>query len=107
VDLELEPKNQTLYWTDRGELPLENGLNRMRLVDLETGKMFKNGMKYEILGTNLHEAIGLKLDLKNQHVYLTDLGGAVYRYTMNGGEKKQLYSGDGQAAFTGIALSYL
>jgi hypothetical protein len=44
-------------------------------------------MKYEILARNLHEAIGLKLGVKNQHVYLTDLGGAVYRYTMSGGRR--------------------
>jgi hypothetical protein len=64
-------------------------------------------MKYEVLGTNLHEAIGSKLDVKNQYVYLTELGGAVYWYTMDGVEKKQLHSGNGHAAFTGIALSYL
>lgn len=107
VDLELEPESQTLYWTDRGELPLGNSLNRVKLADLQKGKTFTNGMKYEILARNLHEAIGLKLDVKNQHVYLTDLGGAVYRYNVDGGEKKVMYSGDGHAAFTGVALSYL
>jgi len=55
----------------------------------------------------LHEAIGLKLDVKNQHVYLTALGDGVYRYNMDGVDRKQLYRGDGHAAFTGIALIYV
>ncbi|MCJ1400021.1 hypothetical protein MMC11_003224 [Xylographa trunciseda] len=102
IDLELEPEAQVLYWTDRGELPLGNSLNRVAVAEI--GKK-SGGLGYEILARNLHEAIGLKLDTKNRHVYLTDLGGSVYRFGMDGEGRKVLYSGEG--AFSGISLGYV
>ncbi|MCJ1318258.1 hypothetical protein MMC15_003586 [Xylographa vitiligo] len=102
IDLELEPESQVLYWTDRGELPLGNSLNRVKVKEI--GKK-DAGLGYEVLARNLHEAIGLKLDTRNRHVYLTDLGGSVYRFGMDGEERKVLYQGEG--AFAGISLGYV
>jgi len=59
--------------------------------------------KYEILTRNLNEAIGLKLDVERGHIYLTDLGGSIYRCDMEGKGKERLYLEDSRA-FTGIAL---
>lgn len=53
----------------------------------------------------LHEAIGLKIDDVAKHIYVTDLGGDVYRYDMEGKNREKLF--DGQGVYTGIALAYL
>ncbi|KAI1879166.1 hypothetical protein JX265_002120 [Neoarthrinium moseri] len=98
IDLEVDEEGGFLYWTDRGEMPLGNSLNRAPLETVGTGK-------YDILARNLHEAIGLALDKKNQHIYATDLGGSVYRFNMDGSNKKRFY--DDQGSFTGIALSHV
>ena len=105
IDLEVVPETQTLYWTDRGEIPFGNSLNRAQLSEAGKKDGAKGGLGYEILVKNLHEAIGLKLDLKNRHVYLTDLGGSVYKIDMDGGNKKVLYENEG--AFSGIGLAYV
>ena len=79
IDLEFEPESQTLYWTDRGEYPLGNTLNKA-YVGSEAGA--EAGMKEErgvtTLARHFHEPIGLKIDAVNRHVYLTDLGGTVW-----------------------------
>lgn len=101
IDLEIDHCNGFLYWTDRGDPPIGNTLNRIKLSELGKAQEGTNP-KYEILARNLHEAIGLKLDLKNKHIYTTDLGGAVYRFDMDGGNRRKLYEDEG--AFTGLAL---
>ncbi|KAJ5051628.1 uncharacterized protein L3040_001403 [Drepanopeziza brunnea f. sp. 'multigermtubi'] len=50
-------------------------------------------------------AIGLKLYQVNKHIYLTDLGGAVYRIGMDGKNKKKIY--DEEAAFSGSGLAHV
>jgi 3-hydroxyacyl-CoA dehydrogenase len=99
IDLEYEPASQTLYWTDRGEYPLGNTLNKAFVGDGQGEKGIVT------LARHFHEAIGLKIDTVNRHVYLTDLGGAVYRVGMDGGEKKKIYETD--SAYSGIALAHL
>jgi 3-hydroxyacyl-CoA dehydrogenase len=99
IDLEFEEQSQTLYWTDRGEYPLGNTLNSAYLG--------KNGgdKKVKTLARHFHEAIGLKIDAVNQHIYITDLGGTVYRFNMDGSDKKKIYETD--SAYSGIALAHL
>ncbi|KAM3506078.1 hypothetical protein MY10362_002577 [Beauveria mimosiformis] len=109
IDLDMDEERGYLYWTDRGELPLGNSVNRVKLDGIEplqdssAGSL--PGRNYELLVRNLHEAIGIKLDLRNGHLYTTDLGGAVYRFNLDGGDRKRLY--EGQGAFGGIALAYV
>ncbi|KAK7756488.1 hypothetical protein SLS62_001322 [Diatrype stigma] len=109
IDLEIDEKDEVLYWTDRGELPLGNSVNRVSLdkvkVVSDSATTSVPGRDYEMIVRNLHEAIGLKLDPKNRHIYVTDLGGCVYRFTMDGGDKKKFYEGEG--AFTGITIAYV
>ncbi|KAK3393684.1 hypothetical protein B0H63DRAFT_386091 [Podospora didyma] len=96
IDLEVDEESRTLYWSDRGELPRGNSLNK---ASLETNGGFDS---YQILVRGLHEAIGLAIDKKNRHIYATDLGGAVYRFNMDGSDKKKFY--EDQGSFAGIAL---
>ncbi|KAJ5172015.1 hypothetical protein N7492_004608 [Penicillium capsulatum] len=104
VDLEVDEETHALYWTDRGEIPLGNSLNRLCLdhFGLPVPHMSSHG--YDILLRNLNEAIGLKLDLANNSIYLTDLGGNIYRCNAKGKQKVRLFADDNRA-FTGIALA--
>ncbi|KAF1732284.1 3-hydroxybutyryl-CoA dehydrogenase [Beauveria bassiana] len=108
IDLELDHQAGTLYWTDRGELPLGNSINRVSVADIKpvTDTTFTSwpGRDYSIIMRNLHEAIGIKLDTKNRHIYATDLGGVVYQTDMDGGNRKKLYENSG--AFAGITLAH-
>ncbi|KAJ5677322.1 uncharacterized protein N7477_002955 [Penicillium maclennaniae] len=103
IDLEFEESSNTLYWTDRGELPLGNSLNCSRLD--ACGRIIKtsSSQKYEILTRNFHEAIGLKIDAGNNSIYVTDLGGSIYRCDLDGKNKTVLVS-DENRAFTGLAF---
>ncbi|KAK5991879.1 3-hydroxyacyl-CoA dehydrogenase-like protein LAM1 [Cladobotryum mycophilum] len=109
IDLEFDETHKTLYWTDRGELPLGNSINRASLEDVkavtEADVKSLAGQDYELIARNLHEAIGIRLDLKNHHFYATDLGGAVYRFDLDGSNKKKFYEDEG--AFVGITLAYV
>ncbi|KAK3984384.1 armadillo-type protein [Cladorrhinum sp. PSN332] len=96
IDLEIDEEGKAMYWTDRGELPDGNSLNR---AEMGPDGKYRN---HKILARNLHEGIGLALDKKNRHIYATDLGGAVYRFNMDGGERKKFYEDEG--SFAGIAL---
>ncbi|VBB71607.1 Putative dehydrogenase [Podospora comata] len=96
IDIEIDEEGKFMYWTDRGELPRGNSLNRA-----ERGP---DGQytDHKILARNLHEAIGITLDRKNRHIYATDLGGAVYRFNMDGTGRRKFYEDEG--SFAGIAL---
>jgi 3-hydroxyacyl-CoA dehydrogenase len=101
IDLEFESDTQMLWWTDRGEYPEGNTLNKAFV-----GGDKAQDMQVQIVARHFHEAIGLKLDSVNRHVYVTDLGGAVYRVDMDGsGKKEKIVETD--SAYTGIALAYM
>ncbi|KAL1865753.1 hypothetical protein Plec18167_009295 [Paecilomyces lecythidis] len=103
IDLEMDETSRTLYWTDRGEVPLGNALFRAKLDINGSPTNLTSSRKYEMITRHLKEAIGLKLDLENRCVYLTDLGGNIYRCDLEGHSKERIHSDD-YRAFTGIAL---
>ncbi len=70
IDLELDTKNNLLYWTDRGNLDGGNSLNRARIGT-------KQLESHEVLATGLQEGIGLAIDHANQRAFTTELGGEV------------------------------
>ncbi|GAB1192889.1 hypothetical protein APSETT444_002088 [Aspergillus pseudonomiae] len=102
IDLEVDSENEFLYWTDRGEYPLGNSVNRAYVGSKPTDP---SAAKFTILTRHLHEAIGLRLDKVNKHIYFTDLGGSLYRTDLEGGNKTVIYSG--RAALTGLALTHI
>ncbi|KAK4550597.1 hypothetical protein LTR36_000176 [Oleoguttula mirabilis] len=103
IDLEIDSETQTLYWTDRGDPPKGNTLNKADV----SGSSATNAKRddYQILAKHLHEAIGIKVDDVKKHIYVTDLGGSVYRYDMDGSNCVKLF--EGQGVYTGIALAHL
>ncbi|HEX6028017.1 MAG TPA: hypothetical protein VFY64_03150 [Nitrososphaeraceae archaeon] len=102
IDLELDLKNRMLYWTDRGDPPRGNTVNRAPM-DMEMMK--KKRQAPEILLTHLQEGIGIALDLKEERMFLTDLGGSVYSTKLNGSDKETLLYLQGN--LTGITYAEL
>jgi len=85
-----------MYWTDRGDPPLGNTVNRAPM-DCGPGKR----QPPEILVTHLMEGIGLTLDLKEGRMFFTDLGGSIYSARLDGSNKKALHEALGN--LTGVA----
>jgi hypothetical protein len=100
IDLDLDLNSRMLYWTDRGDPPRGNTVNRAPM----DGDLNKRQAP-EILLTHLMEGIGIALDLKGQRIFLTDLGGSVYSAKLNGSDKKTLLYAQGN--LTGIAYAEL
>jgi hypothetical protein len=99
IDLDLDPEKRMLYWTDRGDPPAGNTVNRAPM-DARAGKKRAGP---EILIRDLHEGIGIALDLKGGRMFFTDLGGTVYSANLDGSDKKMLLTGQG--SLTGIAYA--
>jgi len=94
IDLELDLKNRCLYWTDRGDPPRGNTVNRTPID--------KNAVP-EILITHLMEGIGIALDVPSNRMFVTDFAGSVYSADLDGkNERNFLYA---QGNLTGIAYA--
>jgi DNA-binding beta-propeller fold protein YncE len=98
IDLELDLKNRLMYWTDRGDPPRGNTVNRAPM-DADS----KTRPAPEILFRDLMEGIGISLDLEGGRMFLTDLAGSVYSARLDGsGKQTVLYA---QGNLTGIAYA--
>jgi hypothetical protein len=94
IDLELDSENRVLYWTDRGDPPRGNTVNRAP-IDRHAAP--------EIVAKDLMEGIGLALDVPGNRMFFTDLGGSVYRADLDGRNGRAfLYA---QGNLTGIAYA--
>ncbi|MCP3380586.1 MULTISPECIES: 3-hydroxyacyl-CoA dehydrogenase [unclassified Bradyrhizobium] len=94
IHLEFDLANRVLYWTDRGDPPRGNTVNRAR-VDITT--------EPEILITHLMEGIGIALDVAGNQMFITDLAGSIYTADLDGKNKRNLLWSQGN--FTGIAYT--
>src|ERR1700730_17644218 len=66
IDLDLDLGNRVIYWTDRGDPPRGNTVNRAPM-DAPNG----DRPAPEIIFNHLMEGIGLALDLENQRMFVT------------------------------------
>jgi hypothetical protein len=98
IDLELDLNNRVMYWTDRGDPPRGNTVNRAPM-DADA----KSRPAPEIVFTHLMEGIGIALDLKDDRMFITDFGGDVLSARLDGSGKKVLLVAQGN--LTGIAYS--
>ncbi|WP_426437247.1 3-hydroxyacyl-CoA dehydrogenase [Bradyrhizobium genosp. P] len=98
IDLDLDLANRMIYWTDRGDPPRGNTVNRAPM-DAESGKR----KDPEIVFDHLMEGIGLSLDVKGGRMFLTDLAGSVYSANLDGSNSKMLLAAEGN--LTGIAYA--
>jgi hypothetical protein len=95
IDLELDLANRVMYWTDRGDPPLGNTVNRAS-VDANP-----KPDRPEIVFTHLMEGIGIALDVPRDRIFMTDLAGSLYSCRLNGSDKRTLLAAQGN--LTGIA----
>jgi len=95
IDIELDHKNRVLYWTDRGDPPRGNTVNRASIDN--------KPVEPEIVVTHLMEGIGIALDIPNDRMFVTDFAGSVYSARLDGSsERNFLYA---QGNLTGIAYA--
>jgi DNA-binding beta-propeller fold protein YncE len=95
IDLELDLANRLLYWTDRGDPPRGNTVNRAPIDDPNAAP--------QILVTHLMEGIGIALDVPGNRMFVTDFAGSVYSADLDGkNERNFLYA---QGNLTGIAYA--
>ena len=76
IDLELDLENRVLYWTDRGDPPRGNTVNRAS-IDAKP-------QAPEIVLTHLMEGIGIALDVPGNRMFVTDFAGSVYSARLDG-----------------------
>ena len=100
IDLDLDLESGLLYWTDRGDPPRGNTVNRAPL-EAPRGRR----PPPEIVFSNLMEGIGLALDPKHGRMFITDFGGSVYSANLDGSDQKTLLFAEGN--LTGIAYAEL
>ena len=100
IDLDLDLGNRIMYWTDRGDPPRGNTVNRASM-EATNG----NRPEPEIVFNHLMEGIGLALDLDNGRMFVTDLAGSVYSANLDGSNKKPVIFAQGN--LTGIAYAEL
>jgi hypothetical protein len=97
IDLELDAINRVLYWTDRGDPPRGNTVNRASIDDRPA--------EPEIVMTHLMEGIGIALDVAGDRMFVTDLAGSIYSARLDGSDEKNfLYA---QGNLTGIAYAQI
>ena len=96
IDLELDLNNRVMYWTDRGDPPRGNTVNR---APMDSDAQARPAP--EIVFTHLMEGIGIALDLKDDRMFITDFGGDVLSARLDGSDKKVLLVAQGN--LTGIA----
>ena len=98
IDLEIDHTARVLYWTDRGDPPNGNTVNRARLDDI-------GSVEPEIVSTHLMEGIGIALDPDHDRMFVTDLGGNVYVAALDGSGHRPIRALQGN--LTGIAYAEL
>jgi DNA-binding beta-propeller fold protein YncE len=99
IDLEIDHAQRVLYWTDRGDPPRGNTVNRAPL-DAPAA-----GARYEAVLTHLMEGIGLALDPPGGRMFVTDLGGSVYAARLDGSESHAITFAQGN--LSGVAYAEL
>jgi len=98
IDLELDLEHRMLYWTDRGDPPRGNTVNRAPM-DIAA----RDRAATEIVCSDLMEGIGIALDVAGGRMFITDFGGNVFAAALDGSHKRVLMFAQGN--LTGIACA--
>ena len=101
IDLEFDDQTGALYWTDRGEIPIGNTLNKKTLIG--TPPKEEEVLGRQIIAQGFGEAIGLKLDHAKNVIYVADLSGRLWERQKTPAPKRKIYKASGHA-YTGIAM---
>jgi len=101
IDLEVDDDQGVLYWTDRGEIPLGNTLNKKQIVG-EAPKS-EGTLSREIIAQGFGEAIGLRVDKQKQCIYVADLAGRLWQCSMTAAPKEKIFEAEGHC-YTGLTF---
>jgi hypothetical protein len=96
IDLEIDREHRVLYWTDRGNPPRGNTVNRAP-IDAKAGQNVP-----QIVVSDLMEGIGLALDVRGNRLFATDLAGSLYVANLDGTDKRTVLAAQGN--LTGVAF---
>ena len=97
IDLELDLEHRILYWTDRGNPPRGNTVNRTP-IDAKPAQNVP-----QIVVSDLMEGIGITLDVPGNRMFATDFAGSLYVANLDGTGKRMLLAAQGN--LTGIAYT--
>ena len=100
VDLALDLKTRTMYWTSDGGTGPEADTVSRAPMDPPAGYDSAHRMDQQILVSGLRGGVGISLDLSHGRMFFTDLGGNVYTANLDGSDEKTLLSEMG--GLTGI-----
>ena len=95
IDLELDLDTNTMYWTDRGDPPRGNTLNKAAIPAVG-----EPGGDVSVVDANYHEAIGLAVDTPGGVAYVSDLSGQIRAVRLDGNGERIVFKGK---PLTGIA----
>ena len=95
IDLELDLRNRVLYWTDRGDPPRGNTVNRASIDARPQAPA--------TVLRHLMEGIGIALDVPGDRMFVTDFAGSLYSARLDGSGELNLLSAQGN--LTGVAYA--
>jgi hypothetical protein len=99
IDLDLDTENGFLYWTDR-QLATVNRAG----LEIPAGQTASNRDDAEELVDGVVEAIGISLDVPNNKLYFSELGGTVSEAALDGSGARGIVS---SVSATGVAIAHL
>ena len=102
IDIDLDLRTRMMYWTDRGDPPRGNTVNRAPMDPPTPVSPSKRG-DVQVLFGGLKEGIGIALDPARDRLYVTDLGGDVSVAKLDGSDRHAILTAQG--SLTGIAVA--
>ena len=100
IDLDIDHEHRKLYWTDR-----DLGTVHRANLDIPTGQTAMNRTDSETLVEDLVDTIGISLDVPNDKMYFSELGGQISAAALDGsGLKRDILS---STSATGVAIAYI
>ncbi|KAK7041989.1 3-hydroxyacyl-CoA dehydrogenase [Favolaschia claudopus] len=101
--IDLEYHKGYLLWTDRGDPPFGNSLNRADVsAPLNPNVTPRGPSKELVIADHFHETIGLTVDPVGEKIYISDLLGSLWVTNLDGSDKKAILRDVGN--FTGITF---
>ncbi|KAF7295212.1 3-hydroxyacyl-CoA dehydrogenase [Mycena indigotica] len=101
IDLELH--GSWLYWTDRGDPPFGNSLNRADVsAPFDQSRPPRGPSADLVIAERFHETIGLTIDDIGKKVYISDLLGSLWVTELDGSNKTAILTDAGN--FSGITF---
>jgi len=100
IDLDIDHTNKYLYWTDR-----DLGTVHRAQLEMPAGSTASTRTDAKTIVMGLSETIGISLDVPNNKMYFTELGGQVSESALDGSGVKRGILRSGSA--TGVAIAHL